>query len=98
MVKIRWTSQALSDIDSIAEYISKDSHYYAQMFVVKIFESVESIQTFPGAGRIVPEINNPDIREIVLGNYRIIYRHSSKLVEILTVYHSARLLKPDKLK
>lgn len=92
MVEIKWTLQSLDDIETIADYIAKDSHFYAQMFVVKTFESVASLQTFPESGRIVPEINRKNIRELIQGNYRIIYRLKINLVEILSVYHSSRLL------
>ncbi|HCE45054.1 MAG TPA: type II toxin-antitoxin system RelE/ParE family toxin [Lentisphaeria bacterium] len=92
MAKVRWTLQAVDDVDAIASYIAKDSTHYAQMFAVKIFESVLQIENFPEAGRVVPEINQQNMREILLGNYRIIYRLKDDFIEILTVYHSSRLL------
>ena len=92
MAVIRWTKQALNDIDSIANYIAIDSSFYAKMFVKRIFEVVKHIETFPQSGRVVPEIDNDNIREVLIGNYRIIYRTKNALVEILTIYHSARLL------
>ncbi len=95
MVEIRWTVQALDDVEAIACYIARDSSHYAQLFAVKAFDAVQRLQAFPESGRTVPEINQPDIREIILGNYRIIYRLTNNLVEILTVFHSARLLGID---
>lgn len=92
MADLIWTKQALSDVENITEYIAKDSNYYAKTFVEKIFTSVTRLEVFPESGRVVPELNDLCIREIILGNYRIIYRVNSKIVEILTVYHSARLL------
>lgn len=62
------------------------------MFASKIIDSVTRLEVFPESGRIVPELNDLKIREILLGNYRIIYRLTENLVEIITVYHSARLL------
>ena len=96
MAKLRWTHQALNDIEIIASYIALDSTYYAKMFVSKVFEAVKNIETFPKSGRVVPEMNSKDIREILLGNYRIIYRIKTDLIEILTVYHSSRLLNIEK--
>lgn len=100
MAKIRWTEQALDDVEGIAAYISRDSNYYAQMFTRKIFESIERLKSLPESGRVVPEIGQSTIREIILGNYRIIYRVEFKKdkIEILTVYHSARLLNNDSIK
>ncbi|TSA29228.1 MAG: type II toxin-antitoxin system RelE/ParE family toxin [Ignavibacteriales bacterium] len=92
MARVTWTNQAISDLQDICEFISKDSFHYAQITAQKIFLSVEKLIPYPELGRIVPELNNPEIREIVLGNYRIIYRYKNNEVEILTVYHSARLL------
>lgn len=53
---------------------------------------------FPASGRIVPELQNEAVREIVLGNYRIIYRNHETFIAILTIYHSARLLDVRRLK
>ena len=63
----------------------------------KVFEVIERLESFPESGRIVPELNRKKIREIILGNYRIIYRIKKDIVEILTVYHSARLLETENL-
>jgi plasmid stabilization system protein ParE len=51
----------------------------------------------PRIGRVVPEMNDPAIREIILGNYRIIYRLHTELAEILTVHNGTQLLDPRKL-
>jgi addiction module RelE/StbE family toxin len=92
MAEIRWTLQALDNVEEIAKYISRDSTHYAQLFAIKVFDAVRRIESFPESGRIVPEIKQKNIREIILGNYRIIYRLKNNRAEILTVYHSARLL------
>ncbi|MBI5043719.1 MAG: type II toxin-antitoxin system RelE/ParE family toxin [Nitrospirae bacterium] len=95
MAKIKWTPQSLEDAEAISNFIARDSTYYASMFTVKVFEAVEKLELFPESGRIVPELNRKEIREIILGNYRIIYRVKKDVVEILTVYHSARLLETE---
>ena len=69
--------------------------YYAQLFVQKIFQSVRRLTTSPESGRKVPEIGRNEIREIIVGNYRIIYRSQKQVIEILTVYHSSKLLNKD---
>lgn len=97
MAEVRWAPQAAEDLESIARFISHDSPHYAQLFVIDVFGAVERLGAFPQSGRIVPERNDPALREIILGNYRIVYRTKADLVEILTVYHGARLLDPDRL-
>ena len=98
MAEIRWTPQAADDIETITEFISADSPRYAQLFAMDIFSAVEVLVDFPESGRIVPEMNDHALREVILGNYRIVYRFRSSVVEILTVYHGARLLNMSYLK
>ena len=98
MVEVRWTPQACQDLQAIIEFIEKDSSQYARLFVVNIFQAVERIAEFQKSGRMVPELGNPAVRELILGNYRLVYRLKAKYVELLTVYHGARLLDPGKLK
>ncbi|MDX6770239.1 MAG: type II toxin-antitoxin system RelE/ParE family toxin [Elusimicrobiota bacterium] len=97
MVEVRWTLQASEDLDSIAQFIAKDSLQYARLFVADVLQAVERLSEFPKSGRVVPELNDPVVREIILGNYRLVYRVKTKFVEMLTVYHGARLLDPTSL-
>ena len=98
MAEIKWTLQAADDLESIADFIAKDSPHYARLFAIDVLESVESLHDFPKSGRIVPELKNSTIREIILGNYRIVYRLKTQTVEILTIYHGAKLLRSNKFK
>ena len=98
MVTVRWTPQATEDLESIIEFIADDSPHYAQLFAINSIKAVERLWDFPDLGRIVPEFDDPDIREILLGNYRIVYRIQKGSVEILTIYHGSRILDPSKLK
>jgi plasmid stabilization system protein ParE len=98
MVEVRWTHQAYQDLQAIVEFIAKDSSQYARLFVIDIFQAVDRIAEFPKSGRMVPELDNPTVRELILGNYRLVYRLKAKCAELLTIYHGARLLDPDKLK
>lgn len=93
MVEVNWTDQALQDINNIAEFISKDSLKYAQIQTQLFFDSVVVLYDQPELGRIVPEIQKKKIRELIVGNYRIVYRIISlKRIDILNVHHSRRLL------
>jgi plasmid stabilization system protein ParE len=98
MVEVRWTLQASQDLGSIVAFLDKDSFQYARLFVVDIFQAIERIAEFPESGRMVPEFGDPVVREVILGNYRLVYRLGGKGIEILTVYHGARLLNLDKLR
>ncbi len=99
MVRINWTFQAKNDLKSIAEFIAKDSAVYAKRQVLKIRGRTEILKEQIRIGRIVPEIDNPDIRELIEGNYRIIYKVvSNNRIDILTVHHSARDLTKREIK
>ena len=99
MVKVVWTQRALVDLDDIGEYISKDSTKYAKLTLEKLIDSARMIAMNPLSGRIVPESNDKSIREIIKGNYRVIYQiRNINSAFILTVFHTSRLLSADNLK
>ncbi len=78
MVKIIWTEQAVSDLKDILDYISKDPRQYAENQIRRIKSRTILLKTRPECGRIVPEVDVNEIRELIEGNYRIIYRIYSK--------------------
>ena len=93
MVKVVWTEIAIDDLRLIHEYISKDSKLYADRFIEKLIERVDQLENFQKSGRVVPEFAIETIRELIEGNYRIVYEISSEQVSIVRVHHSARQLK-----
>lgn len=97
MAEIRWSRQAADDLEAITEFIAIDSPHYASLFAIDIMAAVERLAMLPTSGRIVPELEEPAVREILFGNYRIAYRTKDNSVIILTVYHGARLLDPSRL-
>lgn len=97
-MKIEWTEPALSDLESIRDYIKKDSEYYATRFVERIIKAVETLEKFPEMGRSVPEAEEENIREILFHNYRIMYRAETKRILILAILHGARDLSQKKPK
>jgi toxin ParE1/3/4 len=98
MVKLVWTELSQYDLEDIFDYIAKDSKRYASITVNKIYQRAQEVIENPLIGRIVPEFGSKSIRELISGNYRIIYRIvSDKQVDILRVYHSSRLLKKNRL-
>ena len=93
MVRVEWTGIAIEDMNDIGEYIGKGSQKYAKIVVERLFTSTNVLKQNPRIGRMVPEFNNPNIRELIRGSYRIIYRIvDESRIDIITVHHSARLL------
>ena len=98
MVKIVWTELSRDDIKEIFDFIAVNSTKYASITVNKIYLRAQDIIDNPFIGRIVPEFNNKIIRELISGNYRIVYKVVTDFqVDILRIYHSARLLSTEKL-
>src|SRR5688572_16005534 len=97
MVKVIWTDLAISDLKSIHDYISRDSKTYADSFVSKIIQRVDQLETFLKSGRVVPEFNTENLRELIIGNYRIVYRIQEGFVGIARVHHSARNIPEEKM-
>ncbi len=93
-MKIQWSPLAVERIGEISDYIAQDSPMAAERWVHSIFGWVEQIKDFSKSGRSVPGIGRKDIRELIIANYRIIYRLEPKVVSILTVRHSRQIL-PD---
>lgn len=89
MAEITWTKQALEDLEAVCAFISRDSPYYARLFARQVFERVERLEPFPLSGRVVPEVKREEVREIIFGNYRIVYRLLHDEAEIITVHHGA---------
>jgi toxin ParE1/3/4 len=87
---VRWSRPATMDLQQIHDYVAKDSKYYARKVVGTIVEKSEELGDFPEIGRIVPEINDPNIRELFAYSYRLIYEITPDGIEILTVIHGKR--------
>ncbi len=97
-MKVIWSPLAIDRVAEIAHYIAQDSPESAQKWVESTFEIVERLQQFPKIGRVVPEIMEDDFREIIHGNYRIVYKVQIDSVSILTVRHGRQILPVDEIK
>ncbi len=85
-MKVEWTQLAQDRVFDIAAYISQDSFNEAEKWVDRIFDYVKRLSTFPESGRNIPELpSRKEIRELIFGNYRIIYRIEQNTAYILTV-------------
>jgi len=89
-MRILWSPQSLRDLDAIREYIAKDSERYAGLTIARIFSTVEQLIRFPLSGRIVPERDEPEIREVIVARFRVVYRVQDELIEVVTVFRAAR--------
>src|SRR5438105_3546756 len=94
MVEVSWTTQAIEDINNIAEFIAKGSEDFAAIQTQRFFDRAEILETQPFIGRVVSEQSDKSIRELILGNYRIIYKVLDKShIDIITIHHAARAIR-----
>lgn len=91
-LEIRWSPEATEDLEAIAEYITRDSEFYARAVVTEILSVSRSIDEFPLIGRIVREIGDEHVRERFIYSYRLVYRVESVRILIVAVIHGKRLL------
>jgi plasmid stabilization system protein ParE len=91
-VKLRWTDRARSDLAAIERYIALDDRDAAARWIDRLRERARKAARIPNAGRVVPEIGREDVREVFLGNYRLVYRVGANHVDVLTVFEGHRRL------
>lgn len=89
-----WSIPAKQDLKEIYDYIARDSKYYAEKVSQDIVEKSELLHKFPKIGRVVPEIGEANIREVIVYSYRLIYEVSSDKIEILTLIHCKQDFSP----
>ncbi|RKL65047.1 plasmid stabilization protein [Salipaludibacillus neizhouensis] len=89
MPELIWAESAVKDLEGICAYIPQGSDEYASIFASKIIDTIETLAVFPG--RVVPELINEMIRELVLTNYRMIHKINNETMEIVRNIHNARL-------
>jgi toxin ParE1/3/4 len=96
-MKIIWSPLAIDRASEIAEYIAQDKPSAAEKWINAIFSKVEQLKSSPEIGRVVPEIRNDQFRELIYGNYRIIYRIEKTQISILTIRHGKQILPIDEI-
>ena len=93
MVQIIWTDAAIRDLNDIGDYIARDSFRYAGITIQTLFESADILVQHPRAGVITPEFNDDSIRNLVRGDYKIVYKIVNEFrIDIITVHNCARLV------
>lgn len=93
-LRVVWSPEAVEDVEAIAEYISRDSGYYARAVVAELLAASRGLKTLALRGRPVPEFGDPSIRERFVYSYRLIYRVETRSATVVAVIHGARLLGP----
>ena len=93
--RVSWTKEATDDLRSIREFIGRDSPRYAALTVERIVRAVDILEDHPEAGRIVPEFGKQQLRELIRGSYRIVYRLRADDATILTVFRASRQIPRD---
>jgi len=89
-MKVHWTNTALDQLQSIHDYIARNSPYYAKRMVDRITRRSIQISQFPLSGRKVPEYDIGQIREVLEADYRIIYYIKSDGIDVLAVFHGSQ--------
>jgi toxin ParE1/3/4 len=88
--KVAWTETAWQDIEDAANYIAKDSPHYAASFIREARDAARSLSQLAERGRVVPEFNNINVRELFVGSYRLLYQLTAQNVYIIGFIHGAR--------
>lgn len=89
---VTWSPEATEDLESIAEYIARDSWHYARAVVSEIITVARRLSEFPLIGRVVPEIGDERIRERFVYSYRLVYKLERDRILVVAVIHGKRLL------
>jgi len=95
-LKILWSPSALARVEEIGAFIAKDNRAAAERWVIGVYAATARLENFPRSGRIVPEVCAADVREVIFGSYRVIYRVGEQ-VEILAIVHGRQLFVPQEI-
>jgi toxin ParE1/3/4 len=97
-MRIVWTPLAINRAAEIADYIAQDKPVAAADWIRTLFSKVDQLKSAPEIGRIVPEINDIQFRDLIYGNYRIIYYIEGQQISILTIRHGMQILPINEIK
>ena len=92
MVEIEWSPSAQDELNKILDYIAQDSVEYALTFYDQVHEKVHNLSIFPKMGRKLPDLEDPNIRELIFKNYRVIYRILEDKIQIIRIFHGSKIL------
>ena len=93
-MRVEWTDLALDRVDEIARHIAEDDLEAAVRWTIGIFDAADQLSDFPESGRMVPELEQREVRELVYGAYRVFYRVADA-VRVLSVRHGSQLIRDE---
>lgn len=93
--EVIWTTSARHELDDIVAYIARDAPLSALAFLEEVLTCADTLGTLARRGRIVPELQNPRIRELFIKRYRLLYEIGDRAVYVLGLIHGAREFNPD---
>jgi len=96
-MRVVWTEQAAERLRDIETYVARDNPRGAARLVDRLVDQGDALASHPDRGRRLPELPESGLRELIVGNHRIVYRRMSKTVEVLTVFEGHRLLRENEL-
>jgi len=96
-MKLIWTDESLKRLIEIEDFIAVDNPTRAEDFIDFLINKADLMPENPQMGRVVPEFSSPKIRELIVKNYRIVYRIRESIIEILTVFEGHRLIRRDEI-
>jgi toxin ParE1/3/4 len=96
-VRLVWSALAEQQVDEALAHIAAADAAAARRWLEELLERVDALRRFPDSGRMVPELGRDEIRELLVGSYRVVYRHRGDLVEIAVIRHQARHFDVDEL-
>ena len=88
--RITWTESAWQELECAASFIERDSPRYAAALVTEAKDAARSLRKFPRMGRIVPEVRDESVRELIVKSYRLIYEIRREGIVIIAFLHGAR--------
>ena len=92
-MKILFSHSALSDLEAIKEYYLQEGvPHIGEEFVISIINHIQTLKQHPDIGRLVPEFDNPKIRELIHPPFRVVYLREKTAVHIIRVWRSERIL------
>lgn len=92
-LKVEYSPTALFDLEDIADYIGQDNPIAAELWVERLMAAAEKVASHPRSGRAVPEADDSKIREVIVGEYRVVYRVEEKRLLALTAIEGHRRLR-----
>lgn len=92
-MEVIWTSQSVRQLNKYADFIAEDNVSAAEKWVLTLLSKTDQLRDLPKSGRTVPEYNDPNLREIIEGDYRLIYRIKKDKIFIQSVRHTRQNLK-----